>query len=266
MDIGGNVSATNTQKIVYVVSAMLTVSTNGPCTLIPNYNGALLQIGKTYSIAVLTGPGFSFTNWTGGTSLPLTFVTNGTTVQFVMVSNLMLQANLVDLSRPTLAIATPTAGQHMSNALAFVTGTAGETNWVIAGVWCQLNSNSWSLATTTNGWTNWVTLLSLSAGTNTIKAYAIDPGGNVSFTNSLSVLSSNTFKLLLNLTNSRPLTSSGLNFSLQVSPGINGTIQVSTNLADWLTLTNFVGTNPTINLHDSSATNFNQRFYRAQTP
>jgi hypothetical protein len=53
---------------------------------------------------------------------------------------------------------------------------------------------------------------------------------------------------------------------LQISPGLNGHIQISTNLLDWTTLTNFVGTNTTLNFRDATATNFNQRFYRAVIP
>ena len=179
----------------YVVSAILKVSTNGLGTLSPNDNGASLQIGKNYSITATPGSGIVFTNWTGGTNLPLAFITNGTTIQFLMVSNLMLQANFLDVTKPSLMITAPSAGQHMSNALAYVTGTASD-NWKVAQVWCQLNSNAWDVASSTNGWTNWTTVFRLVSGTNKINAYAVDLGGNLSTTGSVSVLSSNTFKLL----------------------------------------------------------------------
>ncbi|MFZ0827300.1 MAG: hypothetical protein WAO02_08005, partial [Verrucomicrobiia bacterium] len=81
-----------------------------------------------------------------------------------------------------------------------------------------------------------------------------------------SVISSNTFQLQLEITAAQPLTSNGLSFELQLSPGLNGHIQTSSNLANWTTLTNFVGTNPTINLSDPAATNFSLRFYRAVVP
>jgi hypothetical protein len=79
-------------------------------------------------------------------------------------------------------------------------------------------------------------------------------------------VSSNAFKLLLAFTTAQPLATNGLNFVLQISPGLNGHIQISTNLLDWTTLTNFVGTNTTLNFRDATATNFNQRFYRAVIP
>jgi hypothetical protein len=79
-------------------------------------------------------------------------------------------------------------------------------------------------------------------------------------------VSSNTFKLQLGFASAKPMASNGLSFSLQISPGINGRIQASSNLVNWVTLTNFVGTNSTINFRDPAATNYNRRFYRASTP
>jgi hypothetical protein len=265
VDTSGNDSTTNTVKFVCVVSATLTVSTNGLGTLSPNDSGALLQIGKNYSIKATPAKGFAFTNWTGGTSLPLNFITNGTTIQFLMQSNLMLEANFVDTNKPTLSITAPTLGERLTNALVTVNGTAGD-NWKVAGVWYQLNGEAWSRPASTNGWTNWTTTVELQAGTNTVKAYALDLGGNFSTTNSVSFTSSNAFMLQLAFTSAQPLASNGLNFVLQISPGLKGHVQVSTDLVNWITLTGFTGTNATIDVHDPAATNFNRRFYRAVVP
>ena len=118
----------------------------------------------------------------------------------MMASNLTLQASFVDVTKPANKITAPIAGQHMTNALATVVGTASD-NWRVAGVWYQLNNGAWNPTATTNGWTNWTTTLQLIAGTNTVKAYAMDLAGNFSMTNSVSVVSSNTFKLQLAFTN-----------------------------------------------------------------
>ena len=108
--------------------------------------------------------------------------------------------------------------------------------------------------------------LTLVAGTNTIRAYAVDLGANLSTTNTVSFVSSNTFTLQLGFAAGPPLSGNGLSFDLQISPGLNGRIEASTNLATWVTLTNFIGTNAIIHIRDTAATNLNQRFYRAVTP
>ena len=95
-----------------------------------------------------------------------------------MVTNLMLQANFVDATRPTLTITAPTSGQHVTNTLATVRGTASD-NWKVAGVWYQLNGGGWMAPATTNGWTNWTTTVPLQAATNTVRAYALDLGRGI---------------------------------------------------------------------------------------
>jgi hypothetical protein len=261
----GSHSLTNFLTLTYPVYALLTVQTNGLGALSTNYNGSKLLLGENYAITATPAIGFRFTNWTGGANYPLGVITNSPTLHFTMATNLILEANFVETNRPKLTITAPTNSQRLSSALAYVTGTASD-DWKITGVWCQLNSNSWSLATSTNGWTNWTTLLRLIAGTNTLRAFAADLGGNFSATNSLSVLSSNTFKLWFSLTNNAmPISPNGYVLNLQLSAGLDGHIQVSTNLADWTVLTNFVGTNPAVNFSDPAATN-GQRFYRAVIP
>jgi hypothetical protein len=270
MDTTGNLSTTNAVSFQYVVTNLLGVQATGLGTISPNYSNSWLEIGRNYSITATPGTGFVITNWIISTNWIGGIITNNATVQFMMASNLTLQVNFTDVTQPTLTITAPTAGQHMTNALATFAGTASD-NWRVNAVWYQLTnavltSGTWSLATTTNGYTNWTTTVTLAAGTNTIKAYAVDLGGNYSATNNLSVLSSNTFKLQLAFTNALPLKTNGLFFNLQLSIGLNGQIQVSTNLTSWDTLTNFVGTNVTLIFLDSAATNFNRRFYRAVIP
>ncbi|MGB7746975.1 MAG: peptidylprolyl isomerase [Verrucomicrobiia bacterium] len=265
VDTSGNVSTTNSVSFQFVVTNQLGVRAIGLGTTSPNYSNAWLEIGRNYSITSAPASGFVFTNWLVSTNWLGGIKMSKTNLQFMMASNLTLQANFVDVTRPTNTITAPTAGQHMTNALATVVGTARD-NWKVAGVWYQLNNGAWNPATTTNVWTNWTTTLQLVAGSNTVKAYATDLGGNYSTTSSVSVLSSNTFKLQLSFTLNPPLTSTGLNFTLQLSSNLNGHIQVSTNLTSWAPLTNFVGTNTTLNFSDPAATNSNSRFYRAVIP
>jgi hypothetical protein len=265
-DTTGNNSPTNSVSWQYVVTNLLAVQATGLGTISPNYSNSWLEIGRNYSMTATPATGFVVTNWTISTNWLGGRVTNNATVQFMMASNLTLQVNFADVTKPTMTITAPTAGQKMTNALATFVGTASD-NWKVAGVWYQLNSNTWNLVTaTTNNYTNWTQTLPLIIGTNTLKAYALDLGGNFSTTNTLSVISSNTFMLQLAFTNSLPMTTNGLVFSLQLSKGLNGHIQVSTNLTSWLTLTNFVGSNATVTFRDPAATNSARRFYRAVIP
>ena len=159
----GNVSATNTVVFKYVVSAPLTVQLTGRGTVTPNYSNNVLQVGSTYSMtaAAVVGSGFEFTNWTGGTSLPLAVLTNGATLKFVMVSNLVLQADFVDTNRPVVSITNLTDGLQVSNANYIVRGTATD-NVTVASVWVQLNNGGWNLATTANQWANWTAPVTLT--------------------------------------------------------------------------------------------------------
>jgi hypothetical protein len=264
-DTTGNNSPTNSVSFQYVVTNLLKIRASGLGTISPNYSNAWLEIGRNYSITSSPAKGFVFTNWIISTNWLGGIPMNKTNFQFMMATNLTLQANFLDVTKPTNTVTAPTTGQHMTNALATVVGTASD-NWKVAGVWYQLNNGAWNATATSNGWTNWTTTLQLTTGTNTVKAYAVDLGGNFSTTNSLSVVSSNTFKLQLAFTNALPLKTNGLVFSLQLSTGLNGHIQVSTNLTKWTTLTNFVGTNTTLNFRDPAATNSSRRFYRAVIP
>jgi hypothetical protein len=270
VDTSGNSSLTNSVTFQCVVTNQLQIRASGLGTISPNYSNAWLEIGRNYSITSAPASGFVFTNWLVSTNWIGGTTMSKTNLQFMMASNLTLLANFLDVTKPTLAITAPTAGKHMTNAMATVIGTASD-NWKVSAVWYQLTnailtSGTWNLATTTNNYTNWTTTVTLAVGTNTVKAYAVDLGGNYSTTSSVSVLSSNTFKLQFNFTMNQPLTSTGLNFTLQISSNLNGHIQISTNLLNWLTLTNFVGTNTTLNFRDPGATNSPSRFYRAVIP
>jgi len=86
-------------------------------------------------------------------------------------------------------IISPTPGEFIGGNAAFtVTGIATITNGqaAVSNVWVQLNGGGWTSATTANGWTNWSAAVTLTSGTNTFAAYAVDQSGNVSVTNSVT--------------------------------------------------------------------------------
>jgi sugar lactone lactonase YvrE len=216
---GANFSATNTVTFNYFPGAPLTVSISGKGTVAPDYNGALLQIGKTYAMTARPGPGFVFTNWTllnisdfslfdlnsmgqlvlvtnTTVVLPGAVITNRPTLSFVMAAPSVIfsnanasltaetgyRANFADVQPPALRITSPAPNAMVTNASFLITGTASD-NAAVASVQYQFNGGGWQTAAGTNQWSEAV---GLNPGTNTIQAYAVDTSGNVSATNTVN--------------------------------------------------------------------------------
>ncbi len=188
VDTSGNISPTNTVKFEYVVRLPLTVRIVGLSavntnwgTVNPNYNGALLAINENYTMTASAASGFAFTNWTDGAG---NLLTNRATLQFTMATNLALTVKFVDVQKPTVSIVPPVWNQQWTNGTFTVTGKAGD-NVAVGAVYYSLNGSSWMAVTTTNNWTNWIASVTLTPGTNTVQAYAVDTSGNISPTNTV---------------------------------------------------------------------------------
>jgi hypothetical protein len=220
VDPSGNASVIASNRVMYVVSAQLTVQTSGGGTVSPSYNGALLRVGQTYSMTAKAGPGCVFTNWyllnlfvstqtdfnemgqpvgivtstnvssvlfTNPTisftmSAPITLYSNSTST---VTEQIAYQAVFLDVTRPVVTIASPTANQQVTSNSFPVRGTASD-NVAVGNVLYSLNGAAWTAVVTTNTWTNWTVAVTLNPGTNTIAAYAVDPSGNISLTNTVS--------------------------------------------------------------------------------
>jgi hypothetical protein len=184
VDTSGKDSKTTTVKFVYILSAVLTVQTNGRGTISPGYNGALLEIGANYSMTARPKTGFGFVNWTDGDG---NVITKGAKLKFQMESNLTFTANFVDVQKPTVSIVSPKANEKWSNSVFTVSGKAGD-NVAVSNVLISLNNGAWTGATLSNGGSNWTANLTLIPGPNTIAAYAVDTSGNVSATRKVSFI------------------------------------------------------------------------------
>ena len=189
VDTSGNISTpTNQVNFFYIVTAPLIVQTNGRGTFSPNYNGQLLAIGSNYSITATATAGFAFTDWTGGTNLPLGILTNKSKLTFTMESNLTLVASFVDVTPPTIGISSPTANLRWSNSTFTVTGTAKD-NVQVSNVLYQLNGGVWTAASPSNAaWSNWTAVLTNLQSTNLFAACSVDTAGNHSPTNKVAFL------------------------------------------------------------------------------
>ena len=101
---------------------MLTVHTNGHGTVSPNYNGQLLDVGRSYSMTAKPVSGFGFAGWSGS------LTSTNSTLTFMMEPSLALTANFVDMQKPTLSITSPSSGLQTSNASCTVTARP-PTTW-----------------------------------------------------------------------------------------------------------------------------------------
>lgn len=189
VDAAGNCSPTNSLVFTNTSLGVLVVRTNGQGTILTNFNGSNLIFGLTYSMTAVTnaGSGYGFTNWTGGTNGVLSAMTNKATINFVMKSNLTLQANFSDMQNPGLVISNALPGGVLTSSATTIMGSAADNDRVVA-VMYQINSGDWTTAVGTNAWTAAVNLVS---GTNKFVAYSVDAWGNKSSfenTNSYVVL------------------------------------------------------------------------------
>jgi|GEM_PF-2827796 len=161
------------------VNAPLHLDLTGLGTVTGATNLQVLSLGTNYTLAAKPAPGFKFSQWTSNLLPP----TNSAVFKFLMQSGLSLTANFLDTNRPTLSITNLVAGQRLSTGVFTVKGQAAD-NWQVAGVNLQLNYGGWTNAVGSNSWAG---VVALRPGTNTVQAYAVDPGGNVSGTNQILV-------------------------------------------------------------------------------
>jgi hypothetical protein len=167
-------------------SGTVQVKTMGSGQLIPNYNGAVLQIGSAYRMTALAGAGYQFkqwivaTNWGAGTTKVIS------TLSFVMQPNLTLTAVFADTTPPTVRITNLAPNQQVSipvfsNAVFTVKGTA-QDNAGVSNVWYRLNGGPWTIASGTNAW---AAPVALNQQVNSFQVFAQDGAGNRSQTNTV---------------------------------------------------------------------------------
>ena len=219
-DASSNVSPTVARTFNYVVAEPLTLGISGGGTVSGASNGQLLHVGAAYKITAKPKAGFGFAGWTGD------IVTNSPALSFVMQTNLTLQANFLDIARPTLTITNPIkTGEKWSNATFTVSGTSVD-NVAVSNVWVSLNGGNWAMAILTHNGSNWTEQATLTPGTNTIAAYAVDTSGNISKTNSVKLLYLLNTPLTLNINgdgNVKPITNNeqlaiNLNYTMTATP------------------------------------------------
>lgn len=94
LDYALNESPVVTLHVFFVVGSLLAIDVSGAGSVSPDLNGAMLEVGRSYSITATPGAGSLLSNWTGnGASGPVS--SREATLNFVMQSNLVLNAAFV---------------------------------------------------------------------------------------------------------------------------------------------------------------------------
>ncbi len=182
VDTAGLVSKIDTVKLVYVLTAPITVETNGYGVIGKNYNGDNLIIGDTYAMTAKPKNGFKFVKWTDGDN---TTLTTHPTLKFEMTSNLVFVAVFEDGTRPTVKVTGPKANAKMTGPTVTITGAASDNAGVMA-VQCRVNNGDWTAATGPAGFATWTAAdQPIVTGANTVQTYAVDAAGNISATNTV---------------------------------------------------------------------------------
>lgn len=258
-DANGNNSPTNKVNFVYIVQAPLSVTIYGGNGSTSIANGALLDVGRSYSITATPASGFKFTQWTGSTN-----ATNAT-LKFLMTSNLSFTADFLDVTRPTLSISTPINGMTVTNENLTMVGTARD-NVGVANVNYNLNGTGWTTANSTNNWTNWNAYLTLNPGTNVIQAFSADAVNNYSPTNKVSIFYVLTASLSVS-TNGRGVLNTNYNgklLDIGRSYSVTATAASGFKFAGWSGSTNL--TNATLHFMMQSNLSFTANFQDATPP
>ncbi|HWD93197.1 MAG TPA: Ig-like domain-containing protein [Verrucomicrobiae bacterium] len=92
MDTFTNISATNSVSFTYVPSGQMRVMTIGRGTLVPNYDGALLAVGKSFKMMAKPDLGYIFTGWADNSGNTLT---TDSTLTFLVQTNTTLRASFI---------------------------------------------------------------------------------------------------------------------------------------------------------------------------
>lgn len=88
VDLAGNASVEEARAVIYPTTATVTVQIQGSGRVTPDVNGALLRVGKTYTLRAVPLPGYIFAGWDGVSCA-------APQLQFVLRSSMCLVAKFI---------------------------------------------------------------------------------------------------------------------------------------------------------------------------
>ncbi|KAF0170592.1 MAG: cell surface protein [Limisphaerales bacterium] len=155
--------------------AVLRVYATGAGRVIPDLNGAELEVGQAYTLEAQPARGAVFLGWTGSLE------TNTPTLRFIMRTGTILSANFqfgynLERELPEVAITSPADGARL-NSPAFALQGAARDNLAVARVEVSVNDGPWEPA---QGTDNWLFQSAARPGPNYVRVRAVDQAGNAS--------------------------------------------------------------------------------------
>jgi len=128
-----------------------------------------------------------------------------------------------------------------------------------------MNGGIWA---TTTGWSNWTAQVTLSPGTNSFGAYAVDAAGNHSFTNHQNIVFvASPAPARVQITAVKMLNDPERHFGMSFSgpAGRTVVVEASTNMVDWVPVqTNTLPAIP-VQFTDPDAASLSLKFYRLRS-
>jgi hypothetical protein len=157
------------------IKAPIRVYATGPGRVIPDLNGADLEVGQAYTVEAQPARGAVFLGWSGSIE------TNAPTLRFIMRTGTILMANFqfghnLERELPEVAITAPADGARLTTA-AFTLQGAARDNLAVARVEVSLNDGPWQPA---QGTDNWIFQGTARPGPNYVRVRAVDTAGNES--------------------------------------------------------------------------------------
>lgn len=157
------------------IRAPLRLYATGPGRVIPELNGADLEVGQAYTVEAQPARGAVFLGWSGSIE------TNAPTLRFIMRTGTILMANFqfghnLERELPEVAITAPADGARLATAAFTLQGQARD-NLAVARVEVSLNDAPWQPA---QGTDHWVFQGTARPGPNFVRVRAVDTAGNES--------------------------------------------------------------------------------------
>jgi hypothetical protein len=240
-DVSNNHSVTNRGRFIDVVTSPLTLITNGMGGISRNFTGLTPEVGRTYTLTAVPGPGQVFSGWVQDVT------SSKATLDFVMQSNMTIQANFIANPFPAAKgvysglFSEPTRAQARSG---FFTLTLGEHGGFSASARIGTNTYPWSGQFTPYGYA--VNTVSVGGHSNLV-SLSVNLSDNETLTGTIGQADLTAYRAVFNATNPASaymgrytLVIPGLN-NATAGPGGNGAATVVIGSGGNATIKGFTG-------------------------